>query len=81
MAFLVMPFALLGLLFMPFGLEGIVLWPAITGLQIILAIAETIAGLIFVYLIDNNCRANLGTWPFVSDLRERKVEQRQTPEK
>lgn len=45
MAFLVMPFALLGLLLMPFGIEGIALWPAVKGLHIILSIAETIAGL------------------------------------
>lgn len=43
--------------------------PAALAGTIVQAIAETIAGLIFVYLIDNNCRANLGTWPFVSDLR------------
>ena len=43
--------------------------PAALAGSIVQAIAETLAGLIFVYLIDNNCRANLGTWPFVSDLR------------
>lgn len=43
--------------------------PAALAGTIVQAIAETIAGLVFVYLIDNNCRANLGTWPFVSDLR------------
>lgn len=43
--------------------------PAALAGTIVQAIAETLAGLIFVYLIDNNVRANLGTWPFVSDLR------------
>lgn len=43
--------------------------PAALAGTIVQAIAECLAGLIFVYLIDNNCRANLGTWPFVSDLR------------
>ncbi|MEM7334768.1 MAG: trimethylamine methyltransferase family protein [Chloroflexota bacterium] len=43
--------------------------PAALAGTIVQAMAECIAGLIFVYLIDNNCRANLGTWPFVSDLR------------
>ncbi|MFN8445458.1 MAG: trimethylamine methyltransferase family protein [Caldilineaceae bacterium] len=33
------------------------------------AVAETLAGLVFVHLIDPQCRANLGMWPFVSDLR------------
>lgn len=33
------------------------------------ALAESLAGLIFAFLIDPMCRANLGTWPFVSDLR------------
>ncbi|MEQ9488372.1 MAG: ComEC/Rec2 family competence protein [Alphaproteobacteria bacterium] len=45
MAFVVMPFALLGLLAMPFGLESIVFWPAITGLHGILTIAKTIGAL------------------------------------
>ena len=36
---------------------------------IVQAVAETLAGLVFCVLIDPNCRANLGTWPFVSDLR------------
>ena len=43
--------------------------PAALAGTIVQAISETLAGLIFVYLIDPNCRANLGTWPFVSDLR------------
>ncbi len=43
--------------------------PAALAGTIVQAIAETLAGLVFVYLIDPNCRANLGTWPFVSDLR------------
>ena len=33
------------------------------------AIAETLAGMVFCYLIDPECKINLGTWPFVSDLR------------
>ncbi len=36
---------------------------------IVQAIAECLAGLVFSVLIDPNCRANLGTWPFVADLR------------
>ena len=43
--------------------------PAALAGTIVQAIAETLAGLVFVYLIDPLCRANLGTWPFVSDLR------------
>lgn len=43
--------------------------PAALAGTIVQAIAECLAGLIFVYLIDPNCRANLGTWSFVSDLR------------
>lgn len=31
--------------------------------------AETLAGLVFCYLIDPECKFNLGMWPFVSDLR------------
>jgi len=45
MAFLVMPFALLGLIAMPFGLDNIVMWPAITGLHLILEIARGIGSL------------------------------------
>ncbi len=45
MAFVVMPFALLGLLAMPFGLENIVLWPAIAGLHAILEIATSVGSL------------------------------------
>lgn len=43
--------------------------PAALAGTICQAIAETLAGLVFVHLIDPNARANLGTWPFVSDLR------------
>jgi trimethylamine--corrinoid protein Co-methyltransferase len=43
--------------------------PAALAGTIVQAICETLAGLVFAYLIDPNCRANLGTWPFVSDLR------------
>lgn len=43
--------------------------PAALAGTIVQALAEAIAGLVFAYLIDPNCRANLGTWPFVSDLR------------
>lgn len=43
--------------------------PAALAGTIVQAICECLAGLVFVYLIDPNCRANLGTWPFVSDLR------------
>lgn len=43
--------------------------PAALAGTIVQAISETLAGLVFVHLIDPNCRANLGTWPFVSDLR------------
>ena len=43
--------------------------PAALAGTIVQAVAETLAGLVFVNLIDPLCRANLGTWPFVSDLR------------
>lgn len=43
--------------------------PAALAGTIVQAIAEVLAGLVFCILIDPNCRANLGTWPFVSDLR------------
>lgn len=43
--------------------------PAALAGTIVQAMAECLAGLIFVYLIDPNCRANLGSWAFVSDLR------------
>lgn len=43
--------------------------PAALAGTIVQAMAECLAGLVFVYLIDPNVRANLGTWPFVSDLR------------
>ena len=43
--------------------------PAALAGTIVQAIAEVLAGLVFCVLIDPNCRANLGTWPFVSDLR------------
>ncbi len=43
--------------------------PAALAGTIVLAIAETLAGLVFVNLINPQARANLGTWPFVSDLR------------
>ena len=43
--------------------------PAALAGTICQGIAETLAGLVFVHLIDPNARANLGTWPFVSDLR------------
>ena len=43
--------------------------PAALAGTIVQAVAETLAGLVFAMLIDPNCRANLGTWPFVSDLR------------
>jgi trimethylamine--corrinoid protein Co-methyltransferase len=36
---------------------------------IVQTMAECLAGLIFCFLIDPECRAHLGTWPFVSDLR------------
>lgn len=36
---------------------------------IVQAISEVLAGLIFSFLIDPTCRCNLGTWPFVADLR------------
>ena len=43
--------------------------PAALAGTIVQAMAESLAGLVFVRLIDPACRANLGTWPFVSDLR------------
>ncbi|MCP4361943.1 MAG: methyltransferase, partial [Chloroflexi bacterium] len=43
--------------------------PAALAGTIVQTIAETIAGLVFAFLIDPNCRVTLGTWPFVSDLR------------
>lgn len=43
--------------------------PAALAGTIVQAVAETLAGLVFVHLIDPFCRANLGMWPFVSDLR------------
>jgi len=43
--------------------------PAALAGTIVQAVAETLAGLVFAVLIDPDCRANLGTWPFVSDLR------------
>ncbi len=43
--------------------------PAALAGTIVQAIAETLAGLVFVFLIDPNCRANICTMPFVSDLR------------
>ena len=43
--------------------------PAALAGTICQALAESLAGLVFVHLIDPMCRANLGTWPFVSDLR------------
>ncbi len=36
---------------------------------IVQTMAECLAGLIFCFLIDPDCRAHLGTWPFLSDLR------------
>jgi trimethylamine--corrinoid protein Co-methyltransferase len=36
---------------------------------IVQTMAECLAGLIFCFLIDPECRAHLGTWPFLSDLR------------
>ncbi len=43
--------------------------PAALAGTIVQAVAECLAGYVFAWLIDPNCRANLGTWPFVSDLR------------
>lgn len=43
--------------------------PAALAGTIAQAVAETLAGLVFCYLIDPNCKINLGMWPFVSDLR------------
>ena len=36
---------------------------------IVQTMAECLAGLVFCFLIDPECRAHLGTWPFLSDLR------------
>ena len=36
---------------------------------IVQSLAETLAGLVFAFLIDPECRVHLGTWPFISDLR------------
>jgi trimethylamine--corrinoid protein Co-methyltransferase len=43
--------------------------PAALAGTIVQAVAECLAGYVFSWLIDPQCRANLGTWPFVSDLR------------
>ncbi len=43
--------------------------PAALAGTIAQATAETLAGMVFCYLIDPNCKINLGMWPFVSDLR------------
>ncbi len=43
--------------------------PAALAGTVVQSLCETLAGLIFVHLIDKDARANLGTWPFVSDLR------------
>ncbi len=43
--------------------------PAALPGAVVQAVAETLAGLVFGYLIDPRCRVILGTWPFVSDLR------------
>ena len=43
--------------------------PAALAGTICQALAESLAGLVFVHLINPMSRANLGTWPFVSDLR------------
>ena len=37
--------------------------------SIVQTLAECLAGLVFAFLIDPECRAHLGTWPFISDLR------------
>lgn len=37
--------------------------------SIVQSFAECLAGLVYAFLLDPNCRAHLGTWPFVSDLR------------
>ncbi len=37
--------------------------------SVVQAVAEVLAGLVFANLIDPECRAIFGTWPFVSDLR------------
>ncbi len=36
---------------------------------IVQSMAECLGGLVFCFLIDPDCRAHLGTWPFLSDLR------------
>ena len=59
------------------GMPGIMLSAAQAGATgptalagtIVQAISEVLAGLVFCVLIDPNCRVNLGTWPFVADLR------------
>lgn len=59
------------------GMPGIILSAAQAGATsptalagtIVQVVAEVLAGLIFCILIDPNCRVNLGTWPFVTDLR------------
>ena len=43
--------------------------PATLAGTIVQAVAEVLAGLVFCFLIDPKCKVNLGTWPFVSDLR------------
>ncbi len=43
--------------------------PAALAGAVVQAVAEVLAGLVFVNLIDPECRAVFGTWPFVSDLR------------
>ncbi len=43
--------------------------PAALAGTIVQATAEALAGCIFAWLLDPHARANLGTWPFVSDLR------------
>ncbi len=43
--------------------------PAALAGSIVQNIAEVLGGMVFANLIDPNCRAIFGTWPFVSDLR------------
>ena len=43
--------------------------PVTSAGTIVQTLAECLAGLIFAFLIDPACRAHLGTWPFVTDLR------------
>ena len=43
--------------------------PATLAGTIAQAMAETLAGLVFAFLIDSQCRIDLGTWTVVSDLR------------